>query len=70
MPTARTIARLSQRIDGAENAIALAPAGDRSVHVLYTGLSGEGIVRVDADGGVQRIASSELEIWADVISLR
>lgn len=70
MPAARTVARLSHHVPAAEQAIAVAAAGERSVHVLYSGLSGDGIVKVDANGGVELVAETDREIWTDLVSLR
>jgi len=70
LPAARTIARLCEDVQAAQEALAIAPATDDSVYVLYTGEHGEGVVTVRASGAVALLTEASGEIWTDVVSVR
>ena len=69
-PTARTVGRLTVEHPTAQQALSIAPAGPESVHVLYTGTSGEGVVSIDRSGESRVLAEAGGEIWVDLVPIR
>ena len=69
-PTARTVGQLTVQHPSAQQALSIAPAGPESVHVLYTGPAGEGVVSLDRSGEVTVVAEAASEIWVDIVPIR